>query len=104
MIAALLWIALGGWTEVKGNGFTVQMQGEPAVKIEQVTWATTGQMNVASWTSRAATGDLQLDVLSCYESGVEAPRMIGLMHDTFCSEDAPGQRRFDRTDPKTQHV
>ncbi|MBS1153105.1 MAG: hypothetical protein H6Q89_4803 [Myxococcaceae bacterium] len=98
-------MALGAapaWIPIKANGFSFEMPSKAELKTGPVTWPTTGQMTQTEWTSKLDTGDKQLDVLSCYESSVPTARLLGLMHDTYCKEDAPGQRRWDRTDPPTQ--
>jgi hypothetical protein len=106
MITTLLCIALGasdgGWAEVKANGFTFSMPSTPELKNGPVTWPTTGLMTVTEWTSTLTTGDKQIDRVTCYESTVPSLRMVGTLHDKLCKEDAPGQRKFDRTDATTQ--
>ena len=103
MITTLLCLAMGSsapWTEVKANGFSFEMPARPELKTGPVTWPTTGQMIQTDWTSKVTTGDQQNDVATCFESTVDSPRMVGLLHQKFC-KDAPGLR-WDRTDATTQ--
>lgn len=104
MISTLLALALSStppWNEVRANGFVFEMPSTPQLENGPVSWPTTGQMIRSEWRSKVTTGDAQVDSVTCFESTVESPRMIGLLHEKFC-KDAPGQLHFDRTDAVTQ--
>lgn len=101
-IGIVVLAASSGWVPVKANGFTFEMPAAPVLTTEPITWPTTGQMTVTRWTSDLKTGDKQFDLFSCYQSIVETPRLLEVMHGEYCKLPAPIEVKYDRVDAATK--